>query len=448
MVEDAVRVLVVAENASARQGGEAFLPLHHFRLLRERGVEAWLLVHARNQGELEALLPQELDRMRFVPDTLAHRALWAVGRFLPQRLEAVSTGAVSHAITQVIQRRMARRMVAEARVDVVHAPNPVSPRQPSALHDVGAPVVVGPMNGGMDLPRAFRRRAGWLERLGVTLGRLVAEPLNLALPGKRRAALLLVANARTREALPRVVRHVRVAELPENGVDNRVFHPRARPSGGPVRFVYIGRLVGWKGVDLLLEAFARVARAWDVRLDVCGDGPERAALQRQARRLELGGQVTFRGFLPHGACADRLRASDVLVLPSLYECGGAVVLEGMASGLPIIASRWGGPTDYVDERCGVLVEPSSRDAFVEGLADAMLRLARDPGLRRSMGQAGRRQAVARFDWLTKVERMLELYGEVAGVARGPRRPATAWTAPPVLSPEVEAGRPCPDPAPA
>lgn len=454
MDEGAVRVLVVAENASARLGGEAFLPLHHFRLLRERGIEAWLLVHARNRRELEALLPQERDRLRFVPDTIGHRALWAVGRFLPQRLEGATTGALSHVLTQLIQRRMARRLVAEERIDVVHVPNPVSPRQPSALHDLGAPVMIGPMNGGMTLPGPFRGRAGLVERAVVALVRAAAEPLNVLLPGKRRAALLLVANERTRAALPRAVRGVPVGMLPENGVDVRLFHPHSRSSRGPVRFVFVGRLVAWKGVDLLLEAFSRVARACDARLDVCGDGPQRRALVRQARRLELGGQVSFRGFLPHGACADRLRASDVLVLPSLYECGGAVALEAMACGLPVVATRWGGPADYVDERSGILVEPTSRAGFVAGLANAMLRLARDPALRRSLGQAARRRVVTTYDWETKIARMLELYREVAGLPpagppRGPRL-AVARMTPAVaargIAHAVASACPRPDPA--
>src|SRR5262245_34374896 len=150
-----LRVLIVAEHASARFGGEAILPLHYFRLLRRRGVEAWLVVHARTHDELSALLPEEADRIHYVPDTLSHRLLHVMGRALPARVEFFSTGMVLRLLSQLVARRMARRLVAEHDIDVVHQPIPVSPKETSLLHGLGAPVVIGPMNGGMTFPPAF-----------------------------------------------------------------------------------------------------------------------------------------------------------------------------------------------------------------------------------------------------------------------------------------------------
>jgi glycosyltransferase involved in cell wall biosynthesis len=427
-----VRVLIAAENASARYGGEAFLPLQYFRLLRERGVEAWLLAHARTRDELHALLPGERDRMHFAADTAVQKGLCRVARHLPHRVEMATTGALSHAVTQLQQRRLARRLIVEHGIDLVHEANPVSPRQPSALFDLGVPVVIGPMNGGMSFPPGFRERERPLARLVLELGRMGANVMNVVVPGKRRAALLLVANPRTREALPPVVRSVRTSELVENGVDLSVFEgadplePTERE--GPARFVFVGRLVEWKGVDLLLEAFARIARTDAVHLDLCGDGAERPALEALAGQLGVTRAVTFHGFLPQPAVAARLRAGHALVLPSLYESGGAVILEAMACGRPVVATRWGGPTDYLDETCGVLVEPASRPGFVDGLEAAMRRLARDPALRRTLGEAGRRRVVERFDWRAKIDHMIALYHEVAGLAPPvpvPRAPAAA-----------------------
>jgi glycosyltransferase involved in cell wall biosynthesis len=108
-------------------------------------------------------------------------------------------------------------------------------------------------------------------------------------------------------------------------------------------------------------------------------------------------------------CAAQLRRRDALVLPSLYECGGAVVLEAMAIGIPAIATDWGGPADYLDPSCGILVSPSSREAFIEGLALALVRLARNPEERLAMGRAGRRKVVEQFDWNKKVDDVLAIY---------------------------------------
>src|SRR5689334_7711207 len=81
-----LRILIVAENASARFGGESILPLHIFRGLRRRGVEAWLVVHGRRRDELWALLPTEADRMHFVPDTMLNRFLDRLARVMPDRM--------------------------------------------------------------------------------------------------------------------------------------------------------------------------------------------------------------------------------------------------------------------------------------------------------------------------------------------------------------------------
>jgi glycosyltransferase involved in cell wall biosynthesis len=97
------------------------------------------------------------------------------------------------------------------------------------------------------------------------------------------------------------------------------------------------------------------------------------------------------------------------VLPSLFECGGAVVLEAMAMELPVIATAWGGPTDYLDENCGVLIAPHSRETLVDGFADAMRRLARSPELRNRMGLAGGRRARELFDWEKKIDQILQIY---------------------------------------
>ena len=426
-----MRVLIVAEHASARFGGEAALPLHYFRVLHRRGIPVWLLTHARTREELALLYPGD-DRIRYVEDTGFHRLMWRVGQKLPDPISYFTTGFLSRLSTQLAQRGMARRLVREHGITVVHQPMPVSPREPSVLYGFGVPVVIGPMNGGMDYPPAFRRERGSAERALLALARASASALNRLMPGKRRAAALLVANRRTREALPPGV-SPNVIEMVENGVDLTLWQtsprqpPPASDGAGPhpaedaVAFVFMGRLVGWKAVDLLLRAFARACRQAPMRLLILGDGDERPALERLAAELGVAGDssptvgtVGFAGWLAQRDCADRLRDADCLVLPSLLECGGAVVLEAMSMGKPVIATAWGGPLDYLDPSCGVLVAPDSPSVIVEGLARAMIEMAQSPSKRRLMGEQGMAKVRREFDWELKVDRMLNVYRDVSG----------------------------------
>lgn len=406
-----MKVVIAAEHASAKFGGEAFLPLHYFRILRNRGVEAWLVVHSRTQQELEALFPDDRDRIYFIADTWIHKLLWQIQQLLPRRIGEATLGLLSHLYTQFLQRQIVKELVKQHQIDVVHEPIPVSPKQPSLIFDVGAPVVIGPMNGGIDYPPGLSFRQGQLVDWTVKLGRLSSNLFNRLLPGKLRAKTLLVANERTHKALPLGVQGT-VMELVENGVDLAVWQTsqrEAKPLNQPVRFVFMGRLVDWKAVDLLLLAFQGVASQTDAILEIIGEGKMRQEWEALAQELGLAERVIFSGWLPQKDCALHLQQADVMVLSSLMECGGAVVLEAMAIGLPVIATNWGGPADYLDSTCGILVNPTSKDNFIDGLKAAMLKLAQSPELRMQMGLAGQKRVQHQFNWDRKVDVMLEIY---------------------------------------
>jgi glycosyltransferase involved in cell wall biosynthesis len=411
-----LKVLIVAEHASARFGGEAILPLHYFRVLRSRGVDVHLIVHARTRRELEDYFPRDLDRMHFVPDTALHRILDKCGKPLPGRIANFSVGWISRLLSQWVARRMARKLIGQHGINIIHQPIPVSPKETSLLYDMGVPVVIGPMNGGMTYPPGFNTKQGRGGTLFTIVARRMSGVLNRLIPGKLRATVLLVANDRSRDALPAAIRD-RAICLPENGVDLSLWtaRPDQPPQGGPLRYVFSGRLVDWKAVDVLVEAFAQVRAQSPADLEIVGDGPMRSSLEAQVRQLGIESCVHFHGWQPQASCAALLKASDVFVLPSLYECGGAVVLEAMAAGLPVIATAWGGPTDYLDATCGVLVPPTSREQLVAGFRDAMLQLARSPDLRREMGRAGRQRVINDFDWERKVDRILQIYAGAANV---------------------------------
>jgi glycosyltransferase involved in cell wall biosynthesis len=83
----------------------------------------------------------------------------------------------------------------------------------------------------------------------------------------------------------------------------------------------------------------------------------------------------------------------------------------MAMGLPTLATDWGGPADYLDASCGVLVPPATREDFVAGVRDGMIELARSPARRRALGSAARSKVRARFDWERKVDAILAVYEE-------------------------------------
>lgn len=168
----------------------------------------------------------------------------------------------------------------------------------------------------------------------------------------------------------------------------------APPDWLPERYVLaVGRLVQPKGFDLLLDAFAR-ADLPGVQLVLGGDGPERAALARQAERLGIAGRVSLPGRLTRPDVVATAERALAFVVPSRVEAFGIVVLEGWRAGVPVVVTSHGGPPEFVEDgRTGLVVDPFDSDA----LARALERLAADPEFAAHLGAAGRAEA-ARYPW--------------------------------------------------
>lgn len=425
------RVLVVAHYASERSGGEGSIPLRLFGRLRARGVETWLLTHVSARDELIQLLPTaEFERVIFASGTRGLHPIYTLGKRLPTGLRTIAW-AVTQLERQIAMVPVIRRLVRQLAIDVVHQPISVSPVIPSPLTRLGAPVVMGPLNGGMELPPSFRNRDSRLYALTKAARPVAARVLNGVMRGRAQADVVLVANDRTRSSLPASVRK-RATELSDIGVvldsgvvqDEPATRTEASAGSGVTRFLFVGRLVRLKGVDILIDAFALVRERVPALLEIVGDGPQRAELAEQADRTGRGAGVSFLGWLEPDDCVCRIRACDVYVSPSLQEAGGVAVLEAMACARPVIATAWGGHLASVDETVGVLVDVSSRAAMVQGLADAMVGLASDTGLRSRLGACGRRRVEARYDWDLLVRRTLRIYDQ-ACAGRDRRRPHRA-----------------------
>jgi glycosyltransferase involved in cell wall biosynthesis len=426
-----LKIVLASDNTSLRMGGEAAISYHVFRTLRERGEDVRLVTHERNEHELRAAFPHDTDRLHFIEETPVHRWAWKLIDASPKRLGVALFGAPIALLVQRSMLRTIRGIIARHGCDVVHQLTPVAPRLPSAITKVPAAMIIGPMNGNIHPPTAFSGFQGRAVDLALEAGRRAMWILNLIVPGKRRADTLLVANERTAGALPRGCTG-RVIQLVENGIDPAIWDEAARAqisSGGTPHFVFVGRLVRVKAVDLLLEAF-RVARATrPAHLDIVGDGEERDDLEAHVARLGLTDHVTFHGYLSQSETSHLLARARAMVMPSLAEAGGAVVLEAMATARPVIATAWGGPGDYLDPSCGILVEPDSRDALVNGFAAAMVDLADHPERARQMGEAGHRLVHEHYTWDEKAAALLGIYADTvrhhSAIART-RRATHSW----------------------
>lgn len=199
------------------------------------------------------------------------------------------------------------------------------------------------------------------------------------------------------------------------GVDTDRFRPRpegASSADGVLRILSVGSLHEVKGQGVLIEACRRLVRSGiPVHCTLVGEGPDRPALERTIRDAGLGDVVELVGRRTQAEVADLLAQSDVFTAPSVPTRSGkregipVVLMEAMATGVPVVASRLSGiPELVIDDDSGILVPPGDPEALVS----AIRRLAEDPALRRRLGAAGRERVVASFDQDRNAAALLEL----------------------------------------
>lgn len=396
-------VILIAPNVSEQMGGESIKALQIYRSLVGRGVRVHQITHSRVRDELARAHPEM--QVSFVEEGSTDATLWR-------------SKVLRGLITPYFMKRAARiaqRLVDQNPGAVVHYTSPVSPVLP--LFPIrGARVVIGPLNGNIHHPPAFRGR----ESLSERLRRMLLRPSQLVhrsfFSGKQAADVLLVAGGeRTFESL-RIAgcRPERMRESLDSGIPDELRdRPLIEHRGANFRFVHNGRLVPHKGTDLAIRAVARAKNP--VELDVIGRGPTLDGLKRLVAELKLGDRVHFIDwFKDHEEMHRAIRRYRAFVFPSLAEANGIVVQEAMMVGLPVICADWGGPSLLVTPETGIAIPPTGQEALIDGLAAAMDRLGADGDLADRMARAGRQEAIDRgFSWSSLIEHWISVYRELA-----------------------------------
>jgi glycosyltransferase involved in cell wall biosynthesis len=196
----------------------------------------------------------------------------------------------------------------------------------------------------------------------------------------------------------------RAIDVMPNFIDESRFAPGARERSSPVELLSVGHLCHQKGFDVLLRAL-RICldEGLPVRLSIVGKGHLRDELETLALELGLGDHVTWVGAPARSTMPDVYRNADVFVLASRHESFGVVVIEALASGVPVVATECGGPEEIVTPACGALAPPEDAAA----LAAAIGRVVR----RRFERGAIRAYFESNYAASTVVPRLVALYGE-------------------------------------
>ncbi len=209
------------------------------------------------------------------------------------------------------------------------------------------------------------------------------------------------------------------------------FETKRTSSTAPCELLFVGRLAGVKGVPVLFEALRSLrASSSQVHLTLIGDGPERKALEEKARTMGLQECVTFAGYQSQAEVAQALSKTDIFVLPSFAEGVPVVLMEALASSVPVITSRIAGIPELVEDQVnGLLIPPGDPGA----LADAIQELASNADVREQYGQAGRAKVQEQYNiehetkWLAHLLTSYLAKAESLPVRPGAPKLATKFT---------------------
>lgn len=413
------RVLVIAEAANPEWVSVPLVGWSLANALRQV-ADVHIVTQVRNRDAiLRAGLVEGKDFTAIDSEKLA-RPLWKAASVLRmgegkgwtmlQAINAISYPYFEHLVWRHFESRILAGEFA-----IVHRITPLTPTIASPIaakcRRAGVPFVLGPLNGGIPWPKGFNaerlREREWLSYVRGAYRLLPGQKSTLA------ADAILVGSRFTESTIPGA-RRDQCIYLPENAVEPARFSRRAKPPATPLRACFIGRMVPYKGPDMLLEAAAPLLRQRRITIDMIGDGPLLENLKAKVASDGTADFVNFHGWLAHDEVQHIASECSVLSFPSVREFGGGVVLEAMALGLAPLVVAYGGPDELVTEDTGFKVKLGNRDAIVAGFRSELERLAGDPRLVAEAGKRARQRVLDLFTWQAKARQVCDVYDWVLG----------------------------------
>ena len=302
---------------------------------------------------------------------------------------------------------LAKEICIQEKIGVIHQITPIEFRSIGNYGAIpGAAFVCGPLGGGEYIPKglesyaARHRHVEWLRRAANLYSRASITLLRKF----QTCDCVLFANRETQDYLRNAGIHGKSAVVTEVGIDEQEFTGTKKDTAGTVTILVPGRLIYRKGHAFLLDALERLPEGLDYRCRIVGGGKELEALKHRCAASHIASRVVFTGQIPYEQMEEEYQKADAVVMPSLRETGGAVIMEAMAKGLPVITiDRFGGGM-LVDAETGWLYGGNTREEYVENLASAIAQCVKNPAEARRRGNAAAQKA-KEYTW----EKKLRLY---------------------------------------
>ena len=370
--------------------------------------EVWAITYAANKSALEKTLAQR-------PNPNLHFHYLDLPGWLRPLLKIQGGHQFYYFVWQVRAYFAARSLHKIINFDLFHH---VTYGNDWMVSFIGAflpvPYVRGPGGGAHRTPKGFEMEYSLKGRLwerARSIGQWLFRRDPFYIRSQDRARAIMLCNKEAIEKVPAKWAH-KVNFFPVNGITTEDLALTAKTSekSGGFRVLSAGTLIRVKGFALAIKAFKEfVAKYPQASFEIVGSGPEEAHLRQMIESSGLQSQVHIQAAIPRTELLSKMTASDVFLFPSLRDGGGAVVIEAMAAGKPVVCLDTGGPGTHINQECGFKITPVSPDSAATELALALGQLYEDEALRISLGKAGRTRAESEYHWDRLGDRLMDIY---------------------------------------
>lgn len=283
----------------------------------------------------------------------------------------------------------------------------------------------GPAGGGQKVPRTFGKELSIKDRLNE-IARVILQEFWRHTPtriiGMKKAKAVLVCNEETKEKVKKFTKNI--FDFPVNGISKEDLLPDRRPMiddrkrsvENSFRVLFAGRFDPIKAIPLAVRAFAKFNKEYKNSIfEIIGDGPEKGRINREIEKAGIKNSVKLISWLPREELIERMRGADVFLFPSLRDGGGAVVIEAMASGVPVVCFNLAGPGFHIQNKWGIKIKAKNPEYAVIEMTKALEKLYLDSNLRIQMGINARKRAEEYYLWDHLGKRLQEIYKEALNI---------------------------------
>lgn len=286
---------------------------------------------------------------------------------------------------------------------------------PTFLPFINIPFIYGPLGGGESIPNSFISGLNSQQKLMQILRIILKFTIYinpLFLYAAYKAKFIICRTHNTQNLFPYFFQK-KIRILTDGGIEKEIFKYHASNlDSNNLTIISTSRLIGFKNVITLIRSLQYISKDINYKCVIIGSGPEKDKIKKASRTLKLDKHIIYKENLTRDEVLKELETASIFVSPSLRDACNLSLLEAMAIGLPVICLNWSGMAISTDDNCAIRLPVTNPEQMPKDMAKAIMKLAKDPNLRKQMGENGRKRIQTVFNWEAKGKFMEELLAEL------------------------------------